>query len=347
MNPYILIYLGALVAGLILSEDLKSGFKFVSNVSKILFIYYISSLAIQIEPEEKRTDKAIILLFSFISGMFILNLIGLAQFTGLIGQSKYQVLEPMHMHHIWYGNLNAVGLYSSVSILLFTRFKQKLTLFGFILISLPCILFAQSRAVWLGIALTLAIASFIMVRRKRIFFYILLLVLFIFISLYLGSDIFKGRIELIKQDIHLFFAGNPNTSIGARFVMWKMAWKMFLSNPLMGVGTGDYMMVLQRYIKSGEAPAFIGGYNQPHNMFLFLLARNGLVGLSAYLLVFYKAFRLSIPMLGTNRLFGFLIFAVLTHFLLASLTDSTTPQAMTYSFALMLGICLRSGSKSF
>ena len=70
--------------------------------------------------------------------------------------------------------------------------------------------------------------------------------------------------------------------------MWKAAVLMFLSNPLIGVGTGNYVPTMTAYVSAGKFPEVLLDYNQPHNIYFFALATNGLLGLAALLYLFYR-----------------------------------------------------------
>ena len=56
-------------------------------------------------------------------------------------------------------------------------------------------------------------------------------------------------------------------------------------------------------------PSFLLGFNQPHNIYLFSLATNGIVGLAALLFIFYRSLRSAVPVLrsdGEGKVFAFL-----------------------------------------
>jgi O-antigen ligase len=143
-----------------------------------------------------------------------------------------------------------------------------------------------------------------------------------------------------------FAAGDTDTSLGARFLMWKAAIMMFLSNPLTGVGTGGYGPTMELYVQSGQFPQFLLEFNQPHNMYLFALATNGIPGLIALLLIFYGALKFAVPVLkkGSDggKLFAFLAVATAVHFMIAGMTDSFfNIQMLRYTFVFVMGVCVR------
>jgi O-antigen ligase len=165
---------------------------------------------------------------------------------------------------------------------------------------------------------------------------------------YLFIPFIHDRVNDGFTDIVQYAGGSKETSMGWRFLMWKAALSMFLSNPVFGIGTGDYVVTMHRYIEAGAYPTSLLQFNQPHNMYLFALATNGLFGLGALLFIFYRIIVLTrsfrnIPP-GQQQLF-FLATAVAIHYLVAGMTDSLfNIFILRSSFAFVMGICIRAGS---
>jgi O-antigen ligase len=114
-----------------------------------------------------------------------------------------------------------------------------------------------------------------------------------------------------------------NTSVGARFEMWRAAWQMFLSNPLLGVGTGAYQAKTNELIQKGKIAPFVSSYDHPHDDYLDALSSRGVVGLimlMAILLIPIRRFLLAtrnpertthaIGLAGVLTVAGFAIYAL-------------------------------------
>ena len=71
------------------------------------------------------------------------------------------------------------------------------------------------------------------------------------------------------------------SSVGQRLEMWVVAWHLFKSAPLTGVGSGAYMASAQKLVDEGSAPPVTSIYDHPHNEYLDALSSRGLVGLAA------------------------------------------------------------------
>lgn len=337
--------------GILFTEKYCGGYYAARKFLSLPAIYFMVSVLIQaVHEEEKRRQKAENILFSFLIGLMVLNVIGVMTFLGIVGNKQYVLaLAPLNVNPIWFSNVNALGLYAAVSFLLFSRRGEstggKLFLFFSVALSVLCILLSLSRSAWFGIILTSLIMTFLVSRNKKVFFITVAAAALACVTAYNFIPIVQQRIDQIPNDIARFSAGETYTSLGERFLMWKAALMMFLSNPLMGVGTGDYVPTMITYVKSGQFPEFLLEYNQPHNMYLLALATNGLLGLASLLYIFYRVLLISLPRMRGDegeRLFAFLAVATAAHFLTAGLADSFFDiQILRYSFVFIMGVCVR------
>ncbi|MDA8422068.1 MAG: O-antigen ligase family protein [Nitrospiraceae bacterium] len=346
------IYFVAL-AGVFLSEKYAAGLKATNLFLSLPAIYLMVSVLIDAVPDgDKRYRFAEALLAAFLIGLLFLNLIGVLTYLGIVGNKKFVLpLQPMHVHHIWFSNINALGLYTAAAFLLFSRrtltTRTKWFLFVFIALAVLGVLLSTSRTAWFGIMLTSVIMAFLVKKSWKIFLITALGTAAAGITAYLTIPFVNDRIRAIVSDLSNFSAGVTATSIGERFLMWKAAIRMFLSNPLMGVGTGNYVPAMTAYVSAGRFPEVLLQYNQPHNIYFFALATNGLLGLAALLYLFYRVFTLALPVLwqgegNRERLFAFIAVATAIHYMIAGLTDSFfNIQILRYAFIFMMGVCVR------
>ena len=210
-------------------------------------IYFLVSVLLQSDrSEEAGTRRAESLLLSFLAGLAALNLLGALMYLGVVGDAAFALpLAPLGMHHIWYSNLNALGLYTAAALLLFTRHgtsaRGRALLGCFLLLSTLGILLSMSRTAWFGIALTAAIMAVAAIRSKKTIVLVLLLSVLTLASLYRFVPLVHERVNLIGSDISLYSTDKyAISSIGGRFVIWEAAFLMFKEHPLLGVGTGDF-----------------------------------------------------------------------------------------------------------
>jgi O-antigen ligase len=345
------IYIFIALLDLFFTSQLSDGINIVKQIINLPLIYLMLSVSIDGEHGDPvRLKDAEQIFLSFLAGIFVLDLIALFTYLGFIGNARHVLpVHPMDMHHIWFGNLNAIGVYTAVFLLLFPHSRRQLPvsvlLWCLIGLAAISILLSTSRTAWLGMIFTFLVLLFFLIKNKKLFVVAGILVITACVAAYFFSDIIHQRIGKIWDDISLFSAGTTETSVGARFLMWKGALTMFLSHPFLGVGTGDYKMGLSELVASGALPPFVSHFNQPHNMYLFTLATNGLIGFFALLFIFYRIFRYAAGLIRLHqevRLFGFLSMAATVHFMTAGLTESVlNVHVLLCTFAFIAGLCVR------
>jgi O-antigen ligase len=102
-----------------------------------------------------------------------------------------------------------------------------------------------------------------------------------------------------------------------RMALWKSAIAAN-TNPLFGVGTGDYNLVLNEYYRGHEMNHFAEENFNSHNQFIQMYFSNGLVGLFSLLLVLGRPLYISVTqrnLLGILLYFPFLMYGVTEVFL--------------------------------
>ena len=352
----VLLPVGVAIAGLSLTEHLSDGLGIVNKLATLPLAYLVIAVMVDAAdsgPSGSRTAETALLVF--IAGVLLLDGIAALTYLGIIGQRKFTLpVYPMNVHHIWFSNLNAVGLYAALSFLFSGMVKSnralRIFLAVFLVFAVFSILFSLSRTAWFGLFAAGIVLSYLLARTKRWFLLALATMIAGCLLAYQFSAIVQSRVNSIFSDIALYTRGETFSNVGDRFVMWKAAFSMFLSNPLMGVGTGDYMATMREYVAAGTVPERILGFNQPHNMYLFALATNGLLGLAALLFLFSRVLVLSLPLREAQpgqKQFRFLAVAVAVHYLVAGLTDSLfNIFLLRYTFAFIMGICVRESVKS-
>ena len=84
------------------------------------------------------------------------------------------------------------------------------------------------------------------------------------------------------------------TPIGTRVVMWRNTLRLIADHPIFGVGNGGFQPAYRTYVQgvSGWRGNETG---DPHNQYLKILGEFGVVGLAAFLLFLYAAFRYPAP----------------------------------------------------
>jgi O-antigen ligase len=76
------------------------------------------------------------------------------------------------------------------------------------------------------------------------------------------------------------------SSVGARFEMWKLATYMFLENPLLGAGRQSSSTIKKELVSSGKIIPLAARYSHSHNMLFDALGYRGIVGFLLELMVY-------------------------------------------------------------
>ncbi len=95
-----------------------------------------------------------------------------------------------------------------------------------------------------------------------------------------------------------------NTSVQQRLYMWQDAINVFFANPVFGAGTGGFGKNMSQF--------FVNAY--PHNIFLEIGSEHGIIGLAFFLLMLFMVIKYGIRLYrasGVNRQFVGLIFSLL------------------------------------
>jgi O-antigen ligase len=199
------------------------------------------------------------------------------------------------MSHISYNPILAFAIYLVLHQIVFNKKMSniKVTLMSFFVITMIINMFITGgRAGQVIFFVMLIIFSFQVFYKQKLKAFILICMAFplIFFSAYQSSEIFKDRFDDAMNDV-VTFQQNSNTSVGMRILFFSNSLELFKNNPIIGVGTGDFV---NEYFKVSavNTPTFPLTTN-PHNMYILILSQLGLIGLLSMLSIFYYQVKLS------------------------------------------------------
>lgn len=196
-------------------------------------------------------------------------------------------------------------------------------------VSLLCatqaMILSGTRGAWLGLAASaLMISVFFLASHPTIKKVSSRLIILSLAGLAIGLVAFtnqniSSRIHGGYQEFQLYVSGeDPNTSVGLRFQMWGAGVKMWLKNPIVGSGLGDYSVDLAKMIESGESKMAYH-FGEAHSLFFEFLGTTGTLGF-------------------TTCIFGLFIFP----FLIVTKRLSTHPASFAILGALVVIVCFAS-----
>lgn len=153
------------------------------------------------------------------------------------------------------------------------------------------LLFSGGRAGIVGFFSLLALLVFQRFSKKPFMaaFIAGMLITGIFVIGYTSNDYFQSRADEAFEEI-INYEENINSSVGLRINLAVNSWRIFINNPVLGVGAGDYP---EEYVKINEtySPDWVTAWN-PHNQYLLALTSAGILGgVMLTLVLSYPLFR--------------------------------------------------------
>lgn len=156
-------------------------------------------------------------------------------------------------------------------------------------------LFSGSRGGWVGLPLVLLVLyraySEFFSRRLKVLLPVLVLLgaVVVYHVPQLGV---QERVHAAFNDIERYQQGDSNTSLGARFEMWRAAGQLILQKPLLGWGEVNYDPAMRKLAAQDKANPLVTDFGHPHNEVLNAAAKRGLPGLLALLALYLVPLRL-------------------------------------------------------
>lgn len=111
-----------------------------------------------------------------------------------------------------------------------------------------------------------------------------------------ANHVIQQRFAAAEQDIVAYIEHNDgNTSLGARFDMWKSAWLGIQEKPIFGWGMEGVKAMRQKHLQEGQISAAAAQFVHAHNQFLHDATVRGVIGFAALMAVFF------VPLFGFMR----------------------------------------------
>ncbi len=212
-----------------------------------------------------------------------------------------RVEGTMSVYMTFAGLLMMVAL-ATMGRVMFKRPQETWLWFSMVVIS-ACLVLTLTRQAWLGFLVGFCFLVF-MWRKK----YLLILAMFVFFGIMLVMGPLKKQIqsmpelggpslvERTKYQLHSFIkyrlysmvSGNDSTFL-MRQALWRVGWEIFKDYPVTGCGFKCVDLVNPQY---SDPTGLIARLRGMHNNFLQLAVDTGILGLSAWLGIWFCFFRL-------------------------------------------------------
>ncbi|MBU4321266.1 MAG: O-antigen ligase family protein, partial [Nitrospinae bacterium] len=240
-------------AGLLWTNDIAGGLDFAKKSYYWLYAFAIASM--HLSREHIKT-----LLNAFLAGLFLISVISLLQFAGVVPLLKW-------LPTIFSGKSITASLLLVFGMLISSFYfskaedvKSRILISSLLLLFFIIVSLGTSRAGYLAYILLGPVVMYNIFGKKIIK---VIAATAITISVLFVSPSVQQRTNLIYSDISNYQRMNPNTSVGLRLHMWTGAVKIFLENPVMGVGTGGYQLAMKKYETPNLAPIH-SNFSDPH-----------------------------------------------------------------------------------
>jgi len=289
-------------------ENLRFGIKYVTR-----YWYLLPMLVIYTSLERKYIIWAI---SAFLMGMFISELVSYSIFFEFIHLEGIPPTDPSpFMHHTLY----SIFLVFSGGILLNQIIESKSLkeniVYGIFFTTITINLFVNSGRTG-QILFLFILGTVIFLHYKLTLKSLLVTIVLLFTIPYLSytySPNFKQRLLQSTQNIH---DTTYTSSIGARYGLVIIAKDIFFEHPFLGVGTGDYLDEKEKTINKNYPDLnHLKHYVHYHNEYAENSVISGIIGLFAYLYIFFSLYRTTIH----NKRIQTIKYVLLITFLLGSL----------------------------
>ncbi|MCP4391925.1 MAG: O-antigen ligase family protein [Gammaproteobacteria bacterium] len=160
------------------------------------------------------------------------------------------------------------------------------------ILGLATVIFSESKSTWITLGVLSVVFVFYLARSLPLWKRVSLvfgLIILLFASYLL--PLVENRIDHGVANATNYFMNDDYRhesrvgSFGTRMELWKTGWKIFLENPVLGVGVGGFKPMAKANSERYQVNEVVHRYKYVHNQYLAALATRGFPGLILFLLV--------------------------------------------------------------
>jgi len=299
--PFV-IFVGALFLSLLVTWSLQHSVKELIKWSEVLLVYLVVALGVN-----GRWARALVLAVVVTGGLAALQ--GIYQFLFQVGPEGFVLFDRFMRAYGTFEQPNPYGGYlgltlpvalglAVVAALGLGRWSRSWRWFTLTAagtsaaLMLTALVMSWSRGAWLGFgAAVVGMAVALVVKSGRGAVLTVILVALVVYTLLAGglAQVPPSLIQRFSDfvpylgvsDVRGTEITDANFAVLERLAHWQAAWEMWTDHPWLGVGIGNYEPVYPRY----ALPQWPLPLGHAHNYYLNIAAEGGIVGLSAYVLL--------------------------------------------------------------
>ena len=208
-------------------------------------------------------------------------------FSNVIQSDTMEGFQVMRLHSVNLSSVATAAFLTQMILILFILlwnsraigFEINKKFYGIVLIlSVYAWFLTNSRAAIVALFVLLFFGILISGRRR--------FTLVFLVFLFLGVLILTPTFSRLKDSFILEASTNPG-----HIALWYEAIKIFLRNPLFGIGIGMFPFAVTDFLWFFNIQTYASGLNDVHNMFIKSAAEMGILGVGALIWFFYIFFR--------------------------------------------------------
>jgi O-antigen ligase len=265
--PILLFALASLVA-VANAYDVSYSYKSLKKLLEFLIFFWILNC---IRENNLRNSLSIVL----ISSATLSGLLGLYQYWADFNESYQNRIEGSLSTYMTFAGLLMLSGVIALAWAMFQKQTQRWVWIPILIIT-SCLLLTLTRQAWFGFLTALVFLVFFWKKK------VLLLLPIIFLITYIVSPVST------QKRINDMFSGEDAT-FEMRTSLWKGGWEIFKDYPLTGCGFRCVDLVNSQY---PDPTGYIGRFRGMHNNFIQLAVDTGVLGLTAWLGIWFCFFRL-------------------------------------------------------
>ncbi len=172
-----------------------------------------------------------------------------------------------------------------------------------IVFAVLALVFSGSRGVWVSAALPFLVVIFLYFFKKQKSLKPLLLIFLIFVLSFPASSLISS-LPRGEKDASLSFKRAKSVtdmdelSVRSRMGIWKTSLESIFKNPILGVGIGNYPVVLNEDFSAAKRGA------SAHNLYLDIASETGILGLAIFLMIIFEIIKKTLQLVHQKNYYG-------------------------------------------
>jgi O-antigen ligase len=282
--------------GLLYTSNFTYALKDLKIKLPIFFLPIVFIASPSLSVKEFRSILKVLLITALLSSIY-----GMYYYLRYFQVTFFELREMSHfISHIRLSLLNTIAAFAAFYLLAKNNWRKfSYTNLCYLMAGIWLFIFNGIMGARMGLVvffiLLLLGSIFLVIRHKKIWLAAVLLISMIALPIlsYLTLPSIKMRTHEVVYELQSYQLNqDPNgKSIAQRFVYWNIAWDIFKTAPLIGIGTGDVADAFNSYYLAHPNLLQQQYQHRAHNQWLTILLTFGILGLLLFMLVvFYPLF---------------------------------------------------------